>query len=475
MASTSPAGLISQSFPIVWKSSNKQAYEQARIGRVFNHRRPDRYPVAVVEANKFSDIINAVKLAIERRCRISIRSGGHSWAAWSVRDEAILIDFGKYNEVSLDEARRIVSVSPSTTGRVLNGYLSKFGLLFAGGHCPDVGVGGFLLQGGMGWNCRNWGWACEQVAAIDVVTAEGKLLHCSEDVNSDLLWAARGAGPGFPAIVTRFYLKVRPAPKVMRSSAYIYPMSAYKEAFSWIIDITPSYDTDTEIVAVGNYPPGMDEPYIMVLFVTFKDSERDAKQALQPAEDNHPPNPAVQWFFKETSLPQEYDDQGRANPNEHRYVTENAYINNDADVPEVLRKAFTTLPTKQSFALWYAMNPCSRRKLPDMALSVQSDHYFAFYGVWKDQADDNRCQTWTKETMKEIERHSVGAYLGDSDFQVRKTRYWGKEQGKKLMELRRKWDPEGRICGYLDEGDRSRQRGLANVHEWEEEAKGAKL
>jgi hypothetical protein len=32
----------------------------------------------------------------------------------------------------------------------------------AGGHCPTVGIGGFLLQGGMGWNCR--GLFCSSLA-----------------------------------------------------------------------------------------------------------------------------------------------------------------------------------------------------------------------------------------------------------------------------------------------------------------------
>lgn len=43
---------------------------------------------------------------------------------------------------------------------------------------------------------QNWGWACEQIAAIDVVTAEGATRHCNELENKDLFWAARGAGPG---------------------------------------------------------------------------------------------------------------------------------------------------------------------------------------------------------------------------------------------------------------------------------------
>lgn len=205
----------------------------------------------------------------------------------------------------------------------------------------------------------------------------------------------------------------------------------------------------------------------MVLLVTFKDTEDDARQALQSAEDSHLPDPLVHWFCQETSLNKEYNDQAAANPSGHRYCTDNVYLNNDADVSAILEKAFTTLPSKKAFTLWYSMDPCSRRKLPDMALSMQTDHYFALYTIWEDEKDDERCQAWVRSIMKGVERHSQGAYLGDSDFQIRRTRFWGDEQGKKLMEIRRKWDPEGRICGYLDVGDKSSIDGLANVHEWE--------
>lgn len=146
---------VSADLPIIWRSSSdEETYEQARVGRVFNQRRPRRYPIAVVEAESEDHIVEAVKLANELNCRISVRSGGHSWAAWSVRDNAILIDLGRWKHIALDEDAGIVTVSPSTTGRIANAYLSKLGYMFPGGHCPDVGLGGFLLQGGMGWNCK---------------------------------------------------------------------------------------------------------------------------------------------------------------------------------------------------------------------------------------------------------------------------------------------------------------------------------
>lgn len=149
---------------ITWRdSADPVVYEEARVGRVFNHRRPKRYPIAVVKATCVKDIIAAVKLAKERKCRVAVRSGGHSWAAWSVRDESILIDLGNYKEWTVDAGNRVVQATPSVTGRELNSMLTEqHGLMFPGGHCPDVGLGGFLLQGGMGWNCR----VCTSICAL---------------------------------------------------------------------------------------------------------------------------------------------------------------------------------------------------------------------------------------------------------------------------------------------------------------------
>lgn len=143
------------SLPITRRGeASKEEYERARVGRVFNHRRPERFPTAIVEATEEEHIVETVNLAQKEGIRVSIRSGGHSWAAWSVRDNAILIDLGKYKQIEFDESTGIVVVSPSTTGRQLNDVLRQKGLLFPGGHCPDVALGGFLLQGGMGWVCK---------------------------------------------------------------------------------------------------------------------------------------------------------------------------------------------------------------------------------------------------------------------------------------------------------------------------------
>ncbi|KAJ6119395.1 hypothetical protein N7523_003675 [Penicillium sp. IBT 18751x] len=436
---------------IIWRDQAHPAtYEEARTRNLFNAQSPRRFPIAVVLVQNTSDIVRTVKLAIEKGCRISVRAGGHSYAGWSVRDDAILVDLGGLSKDPIfDDNTGIVRVTPNTTGQELASYLAGRNRFFTVGHCPGVGLGGFLLGGGMGWNCNNWGWACEQVKAIDVVTANGSLLHADAQQNSDLFWAARGAGPAVPGLVSHFHLQTRPASKWMFSSGYVYPMRHYKTAINWALKISSYLNDSLEIVAVGSYYPDIEEPCIMVALTAYGDQEYLLRDVLQRIEESHPEGKVAHWFCEETSIQQELDKKDRAFPHGHRYFVENAWLQNDADVAAVLETAFTALPTKNSMVLWQSMVPCSRRKLPEMALSMQSDHYFAFYGIWEDENDDHHCQSVISEIMSKVEKYSVGSYLGELDFRVRESKYWQKSQQTRILEIRRKWDPEGRICGCL--------------------------
>jgi FAD/FMN-containing dehydrogenase len=172
-------------------------YNEARFARVFNARRPERYPAAVLVAESDDDVVEGVRLARDRGWKVAIRAGGHSFPAWSLRDDGLVIDLGGFKETTFDESTGVVSVTPSVSGGELNAYLSGYDRFFTTGDCPSLGLGGFRLQGGVGMGFRGWGYAAEQIASIDVVTADGELVTADEQSNSDLFWAARGAGPGF--------------------------------------------------------------------------------------------------------------------------------------------------------------------------------------------------------------------------------------------------------------------------------------
>ena len=91
-------------------------YEQARVDRVFNARRPDRYPAAVLLAETDADVVEGVRLARDRGLKVAIRSGGHSWAAWSVRDDALLVDLGRMRDMTYEPVSGLASANPAVTG-----------------------------------------------------------------------------------------------------------------------------------------------------------------------------------------------------------------------------------------------------------------------------------------------------------------------------------------------------------------------
>ncbi|KAL2841731.1 hypothetical protein BJY01DRAFT_7337 [Aspergillus pseudoustus] len=435
---------------IIWReNSDPSAYEKARTKHLFNAVIPPRYPAAIAFVATEQDIIDAVNLAVSKKLRISIRAGGHSYAAWSIRDNALLLDLGGYRECGFDDETGVVKVAPSLTGRELCEYLAQKGRIFPVGHCPDVSLGGYLLGGGMGWNQPNLGWACEHIVAIDLVTASGELLCADAQQNSDLFWAARGGGPAFPGVVTRFHLQTFPAARTVRSSGYVYTVENYSPVFHWALKLAATFKDSVEIVAIGSYQDGIEAPCITIALIAFGDDEEHITQILQGVEDSHPPNPISHWVNQPTTLTEQFDLKAKSYPKEHRYYVDNAFLADETDVASILERAFTTLPTRKSLALWTSLIPASRCDLPDMALSMQSDHYFALYAIWENVNEDSRCVTWVDEVMQGVAEQSVGSYLGELDFRSRNTAYWGEKQRDKLLEIKSLRDPENRIYGCL--------------------------
>ncbi|MBO1902693.1 FAD-binding oxidoreductase [Leucobacter weissii] len=447
-------------------------FEEAVLGRVFNGRRPDRRPEAVLLAADERDVVSGVRLAAERGWTIAVRSGGHAWAVWSVRDGGLLIDLGALRGIEYDEATGIVSAGPATKGGdELSPFLEERGRFFNGGHCPSVGIGGFLLQGGQGWNQRGWGWAAESVVAVDVVTADGELVRADETRNSDLFWAARGAGPSFPGIVVRFHLRTRPGFGALAHTVHGYELADFEEALTWLYGAHHRIPDNVEIVAVSTrtqVPDGGERRLFLVTGVAFGDDLDHARASL--AEFNSSPILDRAVFVQdaaESTLAAQRAQQELQNPEGWQYLTDNAWIDADptpdgiAFAVERLRPLFTENPTERGFAIWMSNAPL-RRELPDMAFSLQTEAYVASYTVYEDPADYRRNRDWLDAVMAHAQPVTAGQYLGDSDMTNRQLRFMAPENWERLRRVIADRDPEGRFARYL-----ARDPENLNINHWE--------
>lgn len=431
---------------------NDDGYERARAQTVWNARTPQRYPDLVVQATDVDDVVATVRYAAEHDLQIGIRSGGHSWAGNHVRDGGVLLDMHDINQCEIDADAGTAVVGPGMGGSVLAGILGEQGLFFPAGHCRGVCIGGYLLQGGYGWNSRVLGPACESVIGLDVVTADGEKLHIDADHHPDLYWAARGSGPGFFAVVTAFHLKLYKQPAVIGSSLYVYPMELAEEIYPWARSISAEVDRKVELqIAASRSVPGLglDTPGIVFASPVFADSEQEAIDALALLETCPVREAAIAAVpYAPADMDTWYAGVMSNYPDNHRYAADNIWTSASADelMPGITR-ILETMPPHPSHFLWLNWGPSPQRQ--DMAYSLEDEIYLALYGVWENPADDEKYGDWARSNMAAMEHLQSGIQLADENLGNRPAPFATPEAMEKLDRVRAEYDPNGRFHSWM--------------------------
>jgi FAD/FMN-containing dehydrogenase len=354
-------------------------------------------------------------------------------------------------DFSIDAPAHVASIQPGLIGSELNRALRTHDLFFPSGHCRTVGLGGFLLQGGFGWSSRTLGPACVSVRAIDVVTADGELLRADEKQNADLFWAARGAGPGFFGVVTRFHLALHPRPKAFLKSDYVYPIEVYDEVLRFVRAVQPQLSRSMEcMVFTRRDILGHPGPGALLTAPVIAGSKDEAIEALAILEKCPVVDKAVR---REINVVTELDEllQGGEDllyPVGARYAADNMWTNVSAErLLPGMRRIAATLPTAPSHMMWMLWGPTEQR--PDMAFSVEDDLCIALYSVWRDEAEDAKHQAWVTDHMKSLEPLASGIQLANENLGARPFKFIADDKLKRLEAVRTKYDPDSLFHSYM--------------------------
>jgi hypothetical protein len=427
-------------------------YEAVRQAGVWNARKPDRYPAAIVLAETDKDVIQAVRLARQNGWKVGTRSGGHSFAGTHTRDGAILINLAKLKEMRVSPDQRIAAVSPSTKGDELNNLLrEKYGLMFPTAHGFGVGVGGFCMHGGHGFNLRTVGLACENLVAIDVVTPDGELIHADSKNNPDYLWAARGGGPGFFGVVTRMYLRLHPHPKMQRAAKHSFHLADAAVVSDWVHKTMDEHPNYMEMLVMGRRinggPPQLD------LFTTIHANTQEEVDRVRSLIDTCPVIsrafdivPYVPAIF-----PPPVDDGFQ--PTGARYVVDGVWTDAGADqINPPFVEAMQSIPSDHSFVYW---TPSLSRAntLRDMAYSVRGRIYISPSASYSDSSKDKEVADWVERSTHGFQPFGNGSQFNDDNSVMHqqygiKLRYLSDASAQRMKDLLAKYDPSG-MFGYI--------------------------
>jgi FAD/FMN-containing dehydrogenase len=433
-------------------------YERARGAPGWNEIKPERYPDLIVQVASEDDVIEAVNFARAQDMKIAVRGGGHNWCASALREGGILLDLSRLNKVAIDPEARVATVQPVVTGRYLARRLVEHGLAFPDGHCACVPLSGFILNGGFGWNAGEWGYSCFSLLSLDVVTADGNLLTASETENTELLWAARGAGPGFFGVATKYRLRLYPLPKAITTSTLIYPLEKLPEVVKWAAETVNTLPGNVELALfLASAPPSIAErcEKVCILSATaFADSDEEAAEALSAFATCPLADCVMKDLHASTPFQVLFDNADRFWPKGKRYAVDTMWsASPPLEVLTSIQDHFTTVPSADSLVFSSILpSPTDAPPLPDAAFSMVAPVYVACYSIWEEAEQDDANIKWLRTLMKALEPLAVGCYVGESDIAANPSQMvnsFARAHWERLQALREKYDPNRVFHSYM--------------------------
>ena len=419
-------------------------FDAAIIATLFNKCDPNRRPDKMVVPKTVGDIQNALRFAKAHNKKVSVCSGGHSWSANHLRPDSVLINMTEFNQYAVDKDRMTATAGPGVGGSDLLKALFNQDLFFPAGHCTGVCIGGYLLQGGYAWNGSKLGMACESVLGLDMVTAEGELVHANKNENADLYWAARGSGAGFFGVVVRFHLKLYKRPTYCGMMSQIFMMKHLEDVYRWAYEVGPTIPKSVEFQMLMSrktlkyFAAGIEA--VAPIFAKTKDELHEAMAFMKNSPITQ--KAYVRFPFMELNIKTMYKFAMTHYPSDYYWNVDNMWTNASIeDLMPYLKDISKTLPPAPAHFLWLNWQPPKRSE--NMAYSVEDKIYLALYGAWASPNDTPQYENWATAHMTRMEHLATGIQLADENLHKRTAKFLSDENWEKLAEIRSQRDPTG--------------------------------
>ncbi len=369
----------------------------------------------------------------------AVRAGGHSFAGHGVCDGGMVIDLSAMKHAAIDPHRQLVTIEGGVVSGELDCIAQAFKLATPLGMCAAVGVSGYALGGGEGSLTPKFGYGCDSIRRIEVVTADGRVLTAREGENDDLFWAMRGAGANF-GVATSLELRLHPVETVL-SGHLRYPIRQAKKVLRFIDDYALSIPNDLFIL-VAVLPHRRDR--MIDLAVLWPGEEREGERVLRPLRRFLKP-------FEDTVKTRDYLDEQRRDSDKPAKGDRSSHRRGGHferltdETIEAIAEYASSAPTEASgITMMYWHGPwCSTPR--DDAFGFRRVGYeYWVHSYWKKSGERKKASAWVEDFYAAMRPLSTGAvYVNDledeGDARVRAA--YG-DKYERLTQIKRKYDPD---------------------------------
>ena len=404
----------------------------------------DRRPALIVRPTDTADVVTALRFARSEELVVAVRCGGHSIPGFSTCDDGIVIDLSRMRGAEVEPGARTARVRGGSLLAELDDAAQAHRLVCPVGVVSHTGVAGLTLGGGMGRLQRQLGLTIDSLLAVELVTADGRVVRASEDENPELFWGLRGAGANF-GIVTSFEFQLHPLEELVTHGTVTHPIERAEELaerFRELVEDGPDELWTSFAMSVGGDARGPVASVSVLHSGSSRDVERDLAglRALDaPLEDSVEQKPylASQRLF---DAPMEWGQ---------RFSMKSSFL---ASLPATLvhdwADDLTRIPdgAEGGFSVWAWGRAIAAVPEEDTAFTGRGAAFWAGAEiVWKDDALDGACRSWARAAADTAAPYATaGRYVNDVTEvggDVARTIY-GDAKYDRLVALKRTWDPD---------------------------------
>jgi FAD/FMN-containing dehydrogenase len=411
----------------------------------------DRKPALVVRCLGSGDVIECVRLARDHNLLLCIKGGGHNIAGLAVADGALMLDLSLMRGVWVDPIGRVAHAQPGCVLGDVDRETQLHGLASVLGFVSLTGITGLTLGGGIGYLTRRWGWTSDNVAGMDVVTAEARLVRASSEENPDLFWGLRGGGGNFGVVTGIDYLLHRVGPEVV-GGVVAWPASEAPRVLE--LYRTLAEQAPPELTLVALMRPAPPAPWlpkdrhgtpIVALLACHTGDPDEAEKAVVPIKSFGRPIGDVLVRRPYTQMQSLLD---ATQPKGRRYYWKSEYLPGiEPALVERFIEHAARIRSPHSAVILFQMEGALNRLSQDHSPAGNRDarYLLNIAGSWERPEDDEANIEWARQAWNDLRRFSTGGtyinFLTEDDGAERTEAALGQAL-ERLAQIKTRWDPQ---------------------------------
>ena len=415
-------------------------YEAARL---VHNGMIDKRPALIAQCLGVADIQQAVNFARDNGLEISIKGGGHNVAGRAVGDGVLTVDLSLMKGVLVDPKGRTVRAQGGVNWGEFNRETQVYGLATTGGVVSTTGIAGLTLGGGLGWLMGKYGLAVDNLLSVQVVTANGEILHASRNDNSDLFWALRGGGGNFGGDALFEYQLHQVGPTIT-GGLVVHAFDQARDMLRFYRDFTATLPDELSVFAALLHAPDGSGHQVAAMVVCHCGPSEEASAAVQPAKAFGNP-------LMDVVAPMPYSDMNTmldaGSPRGALNYWKSGFLRElSDDAIDTMIDEFRRCPSSMSLLFLEHFHGAATRVPADATAFPHRDPGFNFLAVsqWTNSSENDQNIAWARRAYDAMAPFTGSGryvnYLGDVEDEDAMAGAFGPNYAR-LRQVKKQYDP----------------------------------